>query len=74
MVDHTEAWQLRIAIIGRLTNGTMTVEHLKAFLAMPRADLDRIFKTPESEGVTTTTHPNGPKTVYGKGPSVTETT
>lgn len=44
MVNHSKVWQLKIAIGERITLGTMTEEHLKAFVAMSKEDLDRIFR------------------------------
>lgn len=54
MTDHTEIWQLKIAIGNRIAGGTMTVEHLRAFVALSKEDLDRIFPPAEVGQVTTT--------------------
>lgn len=72
MVDHTQAWQLRNAISDRLSKGTMTMEHLKAFVAMSSEDLDRIFP-PKTSVPQNVQGEDGVKRTFGKGPSYTET-
>ena len=73
MVDHTKAWQLRNAISERLSNGTMTMEHLEAFVATSSEDLDRMFPPKTSVPETVEVGEDGVKRIYGKGPSYTET-
>lgn len=58
MVDHSNVWMLKVTISERLAKEStdpksMTEQHLAAFVAMSREDLDRTFqpKTPVAETV-----------------------
>lgn len=78
MVDHSNVWMLKVTISERLAKEStdaksMTEQHLAAFVAMSREDLDRMFPPKTSVPETVEVGEDGVKRIYGKGPSYTET-